>query len=230
MIPKRRLLITIALAFLPAVTMGQPGGNVKKAVTVSGLTATRELATAVSRSLRQPRFIVTIDVEIQNKQVKSIFEYRAPNMYHMLETHSDGLVKEAIEIAGRRYQKKDQQWIKVRKDPYPLREQVENHFPIKFTSKKDDLIKIKKAGAAFVGEEIIDGKTYRKYEYSIAFRGLDTLDTGIAWVNTSNGLLEKLFNNNRGIFGPVESRWSYDYRAEVIIVPPEKFIERDWID
>lgn len=187
------------------------------------------LTAAVALSRSQPDYTITIDTSVQKKSVFGTFR-RSGNRYAMLETRSDGFEKEAIEIAGQRYQRKDKEWVKVRKDPFPLREQVDSYFPLKFISRKSDPIKVKNPVVVHEGEEMVDGLMCEKYRYSVKVDLLDIVDSGAAWVEKSTGLLKQLEIDSVGIFGPVTSIWKYEYGKANKIEPPQTFVERDWIN
>lgn len=197
---------------------------------VTKLTPKDKLKKAVQASQKQRRLSVEVETTIQNKTFLSVTEYVAPDRYSSKESRDGIPFKEALEISGQRYQKKNDQWIKVRKDPFPLREQFELLFPIKLYSLKGDVIKIKSVSVVELDETVSDGKRYSRYKYSISYRELDWLDSGIAFVNQSNGLMERLENESFGIFGSTTGIWKYDYEKIVTISAPKDYIVRDWID
>lgn len=195
------------------------------------LTPKDKLKKAVQASQKQKRVSIEAETTVQNKTFLSIAEYIAPDRYTSKDFRDGLLFKEAIEIASQRYQKKDDLWIKVRKDPYPLREQFfDVFFPIKLYSSKGDFIKIKNVSVVELEEITLEEKKYSRYKYTISYREFDWLDSGIAFVNQLNGMIERLETDNCGLFGSTRATWKYDYEKPVSIAAPKDYIVRDWIN
>ncbi len=81
-----------------------------------------------------------------------------------------------------------------------------------------------------MGEAVSNEKKYLKYNYAISYKDFDTVESGIAWINQENELLEKLETENCGLFGATKAVWNYYYDKEIQIEQPKDYIEKDWIN
>lgn len=194
------------------------------------LSPKQQLENAIAKSKKEKNIRRVIEITIQNKDILSTFAYSAPDKFYLLEKVSGKVVKEAVEIAKQRYQKKDEQWIKTRLDYVPLRDQWEDFFPVKLCSKKKDAIEVKNSKVDFPGEEKMNENAYLKYEFAVTYVDLDYTDQGTAWINKNSRLLERVETKTVGLFGPVKSFWNYYYNEEINIEAPKDFIERDWVN
>lgn len=188
------------------------------------------LKDAVAKSKQQKMVSIVVLTKVQGREIISRFEYAEPDRYYMHETDNARVNKEAIEIAGQRYQKKDNQWVKVRKDPFPLREQFDSYFPIKLASTRSDLIKLKNSSVALVKNSDAERLESKMFRYTVTYIDFAPADSGLVWVNSTTGLLESLETTGHGLFGPAVLTWKYDYSKKVVIEAPKVHIERDWID
>ncbi|HQU85389.1 MAG TPA: hypothetical protein PKY59_19770 [Pyrinomonadaceae bacterium] len=229
----KKVLCFLAIGFCAAGVFAQKTKSTSKSSvkTVSAvLTPKKQLEDAVIKSKRSEKVRVIAELSLGANEVISIFDYVSPDKFYLLEKVSGKTVKEAIEISKQRYQKKNEQWIKTRLDYFPLRDQFGDVFRIKFVSKRDDAIKVKKVTVASLGEATLNDKKYQKYRYSILYDDSTFNESGTAWVNQSNGLLERCEVESVGLFGQSKSVWNYIYDKEIKIESPKVFVEKDWVD
>ena len=233
----KKILVTFFIGLFVNNILGQKviqksvGTNNKTQRPLSANSNPKEqLKNAVLKSQKSQSISVKVELIVQNKQFVTAFEYLAPNRYSLFETTSGIAVKEAVEISRQRFQKKDNQWVKTRKDYFLLREQLDLYFPIKFTSLKSDIIKIKEVKVTYLGEDFSGEKKYSKYQYTISYKGFDNIDSGVAWVNQTTKFLEKLETENFGLFGATKALFNYHYDKEIKIEEPKNFIVKDWIN
>ncbi len=229
----RKVLALFLIGFCTVGVFAQKTGLASKSnkkATDLVLTPKRELENAISKSMKAEKFRIKVQGNVLNNEIFSTFEYLSPDRYRFVDTISGKSVKEAIEIAKQRYQKKNDEWVKTRLHYAPLRNQLIAVFPVKLNSKPGDAILVKNVKVNLLGEEYIDEKKYRKFGYSVSYSGWDVVDNGVAWVNKSSGLLERLETKTDGLLGQTTGVFNYFYDKEIIIDPPKDFIERDWID
>lgn len=224
--------VFILLCAFPVFGQSTKSKSTGSSQTISAkpLTPRDKLKKAIQVSQKQERISVTIESTIQGKNFLAIAEYLAPDRYSSKESRDGIPLKEGIEISGQRYQKKNGQWVRVRKDPFPLRDQFFDFLFPQLYSRKGDAIRIKSVSVKELDETTSDRRSYFRYEYSIAYSEFDWLDSAIAFVNKSTGLLERLEATNQGMFGLVKSIAKYNYEKDVTISAPKDFFVKDWID
>jgi hypothetical protein len=232
-----KVLIIIGLAtVVPAgslSTFGQnsPGGRSKASLSARRLSAKGELLASIERSKSEPVIAKRILVSIQAKRVDSLFEYAKPDKFRLYETVPDVAPRESIEIGKQRYIKYKGEWVKVRKDLYPLREQfVDTFFPARFASAPDDVFKLKRATVTSLGKIDRDGSRFRKYRYLISYTDSQFDEGGTAFINDDTGLVEIVETEGVGLFGRFSAVWTYDYGKRLLITPPQSYIEKDWVN
>ena len=228
----KKLLLIILIGIYTINVFGQKTNKIVPETKKAGTTANpkKQLIGSIERSKKVKKVSITLESKVQNKEISSLFEYVAPNRFHFIDRLFGKVIKEAIEIAGQRYQKKDEQWIKTRKDYLPIRDQYDVNFP-QIVSKPDDVVKINKLEVTLLDKDLIKEKSCQKYRYTITYDDFDNInDSGIAWINDETGLLEKVETETIGFFGPAKSVWNYNYDTDIVIEAPKNFIERDWID
>lgn len=228
-----KFLCLLAIIFCAVGVFAQKTKSTSKATAKTAnsvLTPKKQLENAVIKSKRSEKVRVITEVSLGSNEVVSTFEYAAPDKFYLFEKVSGKTVKEVIEISKQRYQKKNDQWIKTRLDYYPLRDQFGDVFRIKFVSKRDDAIKIKKVTVDSLGEETLNNKKYQKYNYSIFYDDSTFNELGMAWVSDTNGLIERCEVESVGLFGKSKSVWNYIYDKEIKIESPKDFVEKDWVD
>lgn len=174
----QRAAILILLCALSII--GQPARSKstkpKQTTPAPLVTPQEKLKKTILASKKQRRISVTVESTIQNKSFLAIAEYLAPNRYSSKEYRDGILFKESVEIAGQRYHKKDDQWIRVRNDLIPLREQFFDLLFPQLYSKKGDAIKIKSVTVKELDEITFEGRRYFRYGYSISYFDFDWHD------------------------------------------------------
>lgn len=225
------LILAFALV-VPQIEAQSKGARLRKGISQpKSVTPQAKLQEAVTLSRDQKAIRVTTEVFVQGKNRSGVFEYVAPGRFYSKLFFPDGKIREAIEIDRQRYQKHEDQWVKVRKDPYPLREQFfEFYTPIKFISDRSDVIKIKSVKVDSLGAETRKGKSYLKYAYTISYKNYEPVEVGVAFVNTSNGLVEIIEAENCGLFGFAKALWTYEFNDPGRIESPANYVVRDWIN
>lgn len=223
------ILIFGGLAFVPVVLGQKKPFRVERPRTKAAKDdAKSRLAESIALSKRQERVTIRVDVKIQGRDITAHYCFAAPDRYHTSDTENGKILKEAIEISGQRYQRKGDEWVKVRKDPYPIREQIDTWFPIKLNAARDDVFKLRSATVAALPDN--DMADSQKYSYVVSYHDFDPKDSGVAWVNSKTNLLQKIQTAGHGLFGLASSVWIYDYQVPVSIEAPKSYVERDWID
>ncbi len=189
------------------------------------MTPRKELENAVSKSLKAPKLRVIFETNIQNKEVFSRNDYLSPNRFYLFEKIDGKVTKEIIEVGKEQFRRTDEKWVKMRLDQYiiTLKEQFDLLIPVKFSSKKSDYVQIKRADVNFLGDESLDDKKCRKYEFSVSYIDLDTVSSGIVWVN-ERGLVERVEVLGGGLFCAVGTVLKYFYDEEIKIEAPKDFI------
>jgi len=228
----KKILAGFFISFCIVNVFGQKTKTESKTniqVTKSSLTAKKQLENAVLKSTKATKVRVTFETNIQNKEITSTFEHLAPNRFYLLEKISGKVNKEIIEIGNQQFRKKDEKWTKIKMDFYSvtLKEQFDIFFPIKLSSKKGDYATVKRAEVNLIGEEVFNESKCRKYRYSVSYKELDSIDSGVAWINESSGLLERLETEGGGLFGQLKTVWNYFYDKEIKIEMPKDFIEEN---
>lgn len=188
------------------------------------------LENAVIKSKQAKSLRVYVEASLGSNQITSTFEFVYPNKYKAVDTVSGKTTKIIIEIAKQRYQLFNEKWIKTREDYFPLREQVDLFFPIKFRSTSDDIYEIKSSFVEQLEDEKFGNRETQKFRYIIKYDGLEIIDSGIAWIDKKDGILVKLETNSDGILGKTNGIWKYLYDVEVIIEAPKDFVVQDWVN
>lgn len=188
------------------------------------------LENAIIKSKQARKVRVSVDSSIKGNQISSTFEFLSPNKYKVVDIVSGKVTKIIVEIAKQRYQLFNEKWIKTRKDYFPLRDQVDSFFPIKFRTNPDDIYEIKSSFVEQLEDEKIENRETKKFSYTIKYDGLEIVDSGIAWVDKKDGLLVQLETNSNGILGQVNGKWKYLYDVEITIEAPKDFVVQDWVN
>lgn len=229
MIPIAALVVTGA-----ATVFGQKTRTAQRSKTnpsVRESSAKSKVLTAVERSKQQDVISKRIQISVQGKQLNSLFEFAKPDRFRLFETSPDKEDRESVEIAGQRYMKSKAQWVKVRKDFYPLREQFfDLFFPAQFSPKRGDVFKIKSVSVSPAGTSEQNGTQYEKYAYNVSYSGVSADESGVVWISQETGLITLVETTGVGLAGAFTALWTYEYGKKVTIDAPLSFIEKDWIN
>ncbi len=188
------------------------------------------LENAVLRSKKVEKVKVYVETSLGNSDISSTFEFLAPNKYKFVDVVSGKTTKIAIEIARQRFQLHNEKWIKTKEDYFPLRDQFDLFFPIKFRAENDDIFIITNVKVEHLEDEKIGNRDTLKFRYEIKYDDPKVIDAGIVWIDEKDELLTQIETESAGFLGRVNAKWKYFYDVEIIIKAPKDFIEQDWIN
>lgn len=192
------------------------------------VSARATLIRAIDNSKKSKDITVTTTGLLNNHiKIEGILYFVAPNRFH-----SKGVInvaeKNTIEIAGKRFDYWNGQWIHSRTNYYPLFEQlVDLHLPM-YTSKKNDAIRIKKFSVSKINTEDLNGVLHTVFEYKASTNEDEIYDSGKAWVNNSTQKISRL--ETIGTLGVNESKsvMLFTYDTGLRIDAPSTYITKEW--
>lgn len=215
----------IAILFASSNVFGQTTGLGKESRSRS---AKAELVQAVAISKKAKDLTIsTTGLMNENIEITGIVRYVAPNSYY-----SKGRInivnKETIEIAGKRFDFWNDQWIHSRENLFPLYEQLSDLQLPKFTSAKGDTIRVKTFSVSRFGGETVNGEAYTVYDYIVSYNENWVSDKGKAWVNDLTKRIHRL--EIVGVMGSNEAKSTvlFEYDKGLKIEPPSKYITKKW--
>ncbi len=188
------------------------------------------LENAVLRSKKVKKVKVYVETSLGNSDISSTFEFLAPNKYKFVDVVSGKISKIAIEIARQRFQLHNEKWIKTKEDYFPIRDQFDSFFPIKFRAESDDIFIVKNVKVEHLEDEKIGNRNTLKFRYEIKYDDPKIIDAGIVWIDEKDELLTQIETESAGFLGRINAKWQYFYDVEIIIEAPKDFIEQDWIN